>query len=77
MQMWEIRERLVIATMYGCKNLGPWKQRQRDLTGKIAEAVTKVLGKGKDGEGGKMEGLMVEAIKNPGTGSRGKSLQEV
>ena len=67
---WGIKERLVVATIYGCKNLGPWKQRQRDLKGKIVEAITKVLGKGK-------EWLIVETSKHPNTGTRGKPLQEV
>ena len=76
-QMWGIQERLVIVTVYGCKNIGPWKQRQKDLTGKIAEAIKKVLGKGKDGDGDEMEKLMADSIKNPGTRAKGKPLQEV
>ena len=72
-----MKERLVVGTIYGCKNLGPWKQRQRDLKGKIVEAITKVLGKGKEGDGEMKERLIVDTIKQPNVRAGGKPLKKV
>ena len=42
-ELWEKRERLLLATVYGCRHLGAFKRRKRMLDEKIAKHIRSII----------------------------------